>query len=213
MEAASLPVEATKPALRRQFLARRKNLKNVSARAARLQQHLTRFLEDLKQETPDVQVALYRALDGEASIDLAPLNDYYFPRLHGAGGKSTGGDAEMQFLRPDSPKDFTSNRMKILEPIASRSQPLSPDHPAAVCCPAVAVDRQGTRLGWGRGYYDRFFARHPEALRIGVAFQIQISTDPLPADGWDQPLDWIVTEEMILRTSNRSSSLWKSPGS
>jgi 5-formyltetrahydrofolate cyclo-ligase len=68
----------------------------------------------------------------------------------------------------------------------------------------VAADQFGTRLGLGKGYYDRFFAQFPQALRVAVIFQIQFSKDPLPVDSWDQPLDWIVTESMILRTSTRS---------
>jgi 5-formyltetrahydrofolate cyclo-ligase len=60
----------------------------------------------------------------------------------------------------------------------------------------------------GKSYYDRFFARHARCLRIGVVYHVQVSTDPLPADSWDQPLDWIVTEKMILRTSKRSLSEW-----
>jgi 5-formyltetrahydrofolate cyclo-ligase len=55
----------------------------------------------------------------------------------------------------------------------------------------------------GKGYYDQFFSSYPQAIRVAVVFQIQFSKLPLPVDSWDQPLDWIVTESMILRTSTR----------
>jgi 5-formyltetrahydrofolate cyclo-ligase len=62
------------------------------------------------------------------------------------------------------------------------------------------------RLGLGKGYYDRFFAHHPDVLRVGVVFHVQVSSHPLPADSWDQAMDWIVSEKMILRVNARNQS-------
>jgi 5-formyltetrahydrofolate cyclo-ligase len=53
------------------------------------------------------------------------------------------------------------------------------------------------RLGQGGGYYDRAFARYPDALRIGLAWSVQ-EHDALPADPWDLPLHIILTEVELI---------------
>src|SRR3546814_11947759 len=45
--------------------------------------------------------------------------------------------------------------------------------PALVFCPLVGFDRRGGRLGQGGGHYDRYFAAHPDILRIGVGWSVQ----------------------------------------
>ncbi|HEY0315853.1 MAG TPA: 5-formyltetrahydrofolate cyclo-ligase [Sphingomonas sp.] len=66
--------------------------------------------------------------------------------------------------------------------------------PAVVLAPLVGFDRRGRRLGQGGGYYDRWFAAHPGAMRIGVAWSVQ-EVEALAAEPWDMPLHAIVTEK------------------
>ena len=65
--------------------------------------------------------------------------------------------------------------------------------------PCSGFNQQGYRLGMGGGFYDRALEHcEPHApLRIGVAFATQqASFEP---DPWDQPFDWIVTEDGFIR--------------
>ena len=72
--------------------------------------------------------------------------------------------------------------------------------PEIVIVPLVAFDRNGGRLGYGGGYYDRTLERL-RALRpllaIGFAYAAQ-EMDALPVEAVDQPLDLIVTEAEII---------------
>ncbi len=70
--------------------------------------------------------------------------------------------------------------------------------------PALAVDREGYRLGYGGGYYDRYFASHPHLLRIGIVYFGQL-TERLPREETDVPLDGVFTERGILCFSKRGS--------
>ncbi|MGZ3722588.1 MAG: 5-formyltetrahydrofolate cyclo-ligase [Bdellovibrionales bacterium] len=160
-----------------------------------LNENLKRFLRDFD----DAQVCLYQARPDEAPCLLSPTEKFFYPVMNGE---------DLEFRRPHTAKAFRSSKQSILEPIAQESEAMDPAKPTVVCCPAVAIDGQGVRLGLGKGYYDRFFARHAHVLRVGVVFHVQFSTDPLPAESWDQQLDWIVSERMILRTSTRSSQSW-----
>ena len=157
-----------------------------------LETHIQRLIRDLAE--PGLQVCLYRPMADEPQFALTPEREFFYPRLEGD---------ELRFFRPHGP--FVSNKFGIAEPDPTHSQELDRKKPTLVFCPAVAVDSKGSRLGMGKGYYDRYFSSHPSAIRAAVVYQIQVSLLPLHADSWDQPVDWIVTETMILRTLRRSN--------
>lgn len=66
--------------------------------------------------------------------------------------------------------------------------------------PGVAFDRQGRRLGRGKGFYDRLLAGSP-GKKIGVFYECQQMAE-VPAETHDCPLDAIVTEARIYRRLN-----------
>jgi 5-formyltetrahydrofolate cyclo-ligase len=73
-------------------------------------------------------------------------------------------------------------------------QPLldSPEvFPDLVLVPLVAIDNHGTRLGQGKGHYDRVLGKLREhgALLIGIGWQVQKLDETIPAEPWDVPLD------------------------
>lgn len=73
--------------------------------------------------------------------------------------------------------------------------------PDIVVAPLVAFTRDGGRLGYGGGYYDRTLAALREdgaVLAVGYAFAAQ-EVDALPLEPLDQRLDWIVTEREAIR--------------
>jgi 5-formyltetrahydrofolate cyclo-ligase len=80
----------------------------------------------------------------------------------------------------------------VLQPSA-KEEALAPD---VVLVPLVAADRRGTRIGHGKGHYDRALAHLREGgsvFTIGLAWESQLLADPIPADPWDVPLDAIAT--------------------
>lgn len=159
-----------------------------------IQENLKRWKRDLAAQM--VQVCAYRAVSPEVDPCVQPLTELFFPRIE---GKS------IAFYRPLKADAFVANKFGILEPVPEASEPLNLQSPCISLCPAVAVDSLGRRIGNGAGHYDRFFQSNPQAIRVGVVFHVQVSQNPLPLEGWDQPLDWIITEKMILRVSRRSS--------
>jgi len=80
----------------------------------------------------------------------------------------------------------------VLQPPA-QAEALAPD---VVIVPLVLADRRGTRIGHGKGHYDRALAHlraaHP-VLTIGIGWESQVVDDPIPADSWDMKLDAIAT--------------------
>jgi 5-formyltetrahydrofolate cyclo-ligase len=88
--------------------------------------------------------------------------------------------------------------------------PLGTSHPRAdalvvtprvLLVPLLAFDEDGFRLGQGGGYYDRTLAamrRHGPVEAVGVGFSVQKATH-VPRDERDEPLDWVLTEEALVR--------------
>ena len=65
-----------------------------------------------------------------------------------------------------------------------------------ILTPGVAFDKNGGRLGYGKGFYDRLFAAHPTWVRFGIAYERQI-TEELFLEEQDQRLQYLVTEQEI----------------
>lgn len=75
-----------------------------------------------------------------------------------------------------------------------------------VILPGLLFDRNGNRLGYGGGYYDRFLAgKAPQALRLGLAFSCQLVFS-IPAQNHDMRLDLLVTEKEVLRWARRATN-------
>ncbi len=67
-----------------------------------------------------------------------------------------------------------------------------------VLVPLLAVDSKGNRLGYGKGYYDRFFKRlNSQAFKLGVAFEFQV-LNHVPATESDVRLDAVMTESGMI---------------
>ena len=62
-----------------------------------------------------------------------------------------------------------------------------------ILVPGIAFDCKGYRLGYGKGFYDRFLAECSHAIPIGLAYQVQIVEDTFP-QAWDVPVQHIFTE-------------------
>lgn len=77
--------------------------------------------------------------------------------------------------------------------------------PDLLLVPLLAFDRAGYRLGWGGGFYDRTLAELRSSgtpvVAVGVGYSAQ-EVDAVPRDHYDARLDWVVTEEDIIRIAS-----------
>ena len=108
-------------------------------------------------------------------------------------------------LIKDWEHDLTSGSYGILEPCPSRVEEYSipPGLLDVIIVPGSVFDRHCGRYGYGGGYYDRFLERNaPLALRIGLAFQLQL-LESVPLAPYDQRMDLIVTETEIIECERR----------
>ena len=68
-----------------------------------------------------------------------------------------------------------------------------------IITPGVAFDKNKNRVGFGRGYYDRFFLKYPNAKKIAIAFEEQIIDEGIETDKYDKKVDILITENNIIK--------------
>ena len=88
-----------------------------------------------------------------------------------------------------------SNKFGLLEPIKTK-----PKSPNVILVPILAFDSNKYRLGYGKGFYDRYLKKYlntfKNILTVGVAFSFQ-KHHKLPIDKHDIKLNYILTEKGI----------------
>ena len=95
---------------------------------------------------------------------------------------------------PDDPAQLRRGRFGILEPYGTQVV-IPPEEIGYIIVPGVAFDPRGGRLGFGKGYYDRFLSRLPATTyRCGLAFGIQV-VPCVPQTSHDICMHGIVTEQ------------------
>lgn len=86
----------------------------------------------------------------------------------------------------------------VPEPTPEYLRPFSRENLDLILVPGVAFDKQGFRLGYGAGYYDRFFNELTHKVTsIGLAFELQIVQE-VPVEPTDWPVDFVITEKRLI---------------
>ncbi len=107
---------------------------------------------------------------------------------------------QMVFRHVERIEALQEGAFGILEPC-----PTGTDHQAdeadLIIVPGVAFDLTGHRIGYGKGFYDRFL-QHPEcnAHLVGLCHDFQLTEGRIPADVHDIPMEIVVTDKRIVRT-------------
>jgi 5-formyltetrahydrofolate cyclo-ligase len=107
-------------------------------------------------------------------------------------------DSSMRFFAINSVDSLTYGEYKgILEPKEDPSTELTDFNNCLCVVPALSFDKQGYRLGWGGGYYDRFLSANPSVHTVGLTYSACMA-ETLPKDGYDISVDLVVTENNII---------------
>ncbi len=136
-------------------------------------------------------IAVYLASDDE--IDLSDfIGTMLGRRVAVVSPRWNGETYELAKIKSLSEEDLRRGPMNILEP--AEDDVVEPKDVAAWIIPGLAFTRDGKRLGYGGGWYDRLLSSaRSDSLKIGVAHGFQLVED-LPTEPHDILLDRIVTD-------------------
>jgi 5-formyltetrahydrofolate cyclo-ligase len=145
--------------------------------------------------TPGAVVAGYWPVRTE--LDPRPLMTWLRGRGHPLALPVVAGRGRPLVFRPWRPgEELVPGELGIDTPPAAAGK----CEPEILLVPLLAFDSSGHRLGHGAGYYDITIAAYrARVLAVGLAYAGQ-EVDAVPREPHDERLDWVVTEEMALRT-------------
>lgn len=96
---------------------------------------------------------------------------------------------EMRFIYMDDLSKVEKGYANIPEPIAD--EPVADDKTALVLMPGMAFTKDGKRMGYGGGFYDKFLAAEPNHPTVALCYDFQMVED-LPTEDYDIPVDCVL---------------------
>lgn len=193
--------------IRQDFLQKRNQLTAVKVQhlSQKICDHLIRMEIFQQAET----VCFYYPLGNEVNLLTAAEEalrmgkQVTFPR--------TEGD-QIRFYPVGNLSDFREGRFHVMEPIGTEPLDVGAfdlQAPLLILVPGVVFDRNRNRMGYGKGFYDRYLAEltamtrgkasngnGTQIIRLGIAYECQI-TEMIPTEATDIPMDYILTENGI----------------
>ena len=145
-------------------------------------------------------VMLYHTIRGE--VESAGLEEALMRAGKTVAFPVCEDNGEMTAWVPSDPGAWKKSCFGMPEPDAERSTPVAMEQIDLVICPCTAFDAKCNRMGRGSGCYDKFLEKCPEAVTVGVAFELQ-RVDSLPVKKWDLPMDMVVTETAVYRKKRK----------
>lgn len=179
----------TKEQIRQTIRAERENISVIQAAelSARISERVLALPEYRRAKT----VLGYASLMGEVRTEalnariLADGKHLLLPRVLEGG--------RMEAVEVFSLRDLKPGRMRI--PQVETGLPVDPVRIDLALVPGIAFDRNGWRIGFGGGYYDRFLPA-TQALRAALLFSMQLVDDACP-DVHDCRMDLLITEDTV----------------
>ena len=96
---------------------------------------------------------------------------------------------EMRFIYMDDLSKVEKGYANIPEPIAD--DPVADDKTALVLMPGMAFTKDGKRMGYGGGFYDKFLASEPSHSTVALCYAFQM-VESLPTEEYDIPVDCVL---------------------
>ena len=104
----------------------------------------------------------------------------------------TDKDGNMSFYYINSFDDLITGSFGIREPDITKCKIAVPDDNTLIIVPGLSFDRFGYRLGYGKGYYDKFLSKH-KIKTIGLCYK-ECLVEKIDTDKFDYKIDEVITD-------------------
>ena len=187
----------------RSIYVRKRNLLSVRETAALSGDIAARFfgtvdLSEVKRLHTFIRIRKFNEID-TSLIYYKIWRDH--PLIHTFAPRINGSTREIESLEFDSQTDLIESRWGIREP--KGSELVSPDEIDLVIVPLLCFDKRGHRVGYGKGFYDRFLRKcRPDCLKAGLSFFPPINVIDDIGES-DVPLDLCITPRRLYNFVNQ----------
>lgn len=178
-----MSISDEKRALRKSLIQRRREIPQEVKAAAdeRVFTQLLPFLEECS--------SVFTYVSTEIEVDTRRLLSWCFS--HGKpAAVPVSGDTELTFYPVRSFSELAAGRFGIMEPL-NKDNPAVPDEQSLCIIPALLCDRNGYRLGYGRGYYDRYLSEFP-GKKVIICYADFVGA--VPTEPHDRCADAVITD-------------------
>lgn len=136
-------------------------------------------------------ICLYISANNE--VDTTPIIEHaLYSGKQVAAPRVLGRD--MEFIAFSHMSELASGAFGILEPVGEQ---VVSTRDALLIMPGVAFDEQCNRIGYGGGFYDRYLSSHEAAVKIALAYELQVVRQ-LDAEVFDVKPDIVITEKRMI---------------
>ncbi len=190
-----MDIDQKKAELREQLLNRREAIPQKEYQ--RTSSAIVRRLQELPEYVEAETIHCYVSMNSRREVDTRGLIKEMLSQDKSVAVPVTNfDDGTLTHIHLTSFELLEKNKWGVLEP-ASGDQ-FAAEEMELVIVPMVGGDRQGNRLGYGKGFYDRFLS-NVSCPKIGLLFERNV-VEEIPVDKHDIPLDKIITEQGIIHS-------------
>ena len=138
----------------------------------------------------------YIPIEKNREVDTIPLVKKWIKQEQKlAVPKSDFTTLEMEHILLTDLDQLVEQKMGILEPV--RGETAHPRDFDLIIVPMVGADVKRNRLGYGKGFYDRFLAK-TNGQKVGLCYESCLSGEPITTDIHDVKMDVIITEDRVI---------------
>ena len=94
---------------------------------------------------------------------------------------------KMIFIEINDDTEYSKSPFGVMEPVGKEIDDID-----LIICPGVAFDKSNNRLGYGRGYYDKYLSKH-NIYKIGICYHEQL-IDKIEVEEHDIKMDLVITD-------------------
>lgn len=170
-----------KEELRKKYLKIRKEIENKEIRDSGIFQRIT----ELPEYKESKLILTYVSLEDE--VDTIKLIEYSLQRGKQVAVPKCEGSS-INFYYINSIEELKEGCFKVKEPQNS-NRVINFDNSICII-PGVSFDKQKNRIGYGKGYYDRFFQKY-EGVKIGLTYN-ECICDKLDVNEYDKKVDQVI---------------------
>jgi 5-formyltetrahydrofolate cyclo-ligase len=191
LKSGSFNIKLEKDSIRNSVANRRSALSDVEVKQKSLL--ISDNLYSLEVFKLSNSIALYSSIPNEVITEsifkeaIQTEKEVYFPRVNGSS---------LDFHRIHDLEQLKIGKFGVLEPQAHLFKADIKQIDLFVI-PALAFDKSGSRLGYGKGYYDRALSNISQSKKVGLSYSFQV-LDSVPIDKDDRKVGIIVTEQGIV---------------
>lgn len=185
-----------KKTLRKKFISERNNLENDYRNSST--NKIFTILEEQDFFKSSEKIFIYAGFGSEISTEIfikkwINKKQIFVPKIE---------NGKMNLIQLNSWDELTPGHFGVLEPTSSDYYEGKID---LVITPSIVFDKNGYRLGYGKGYYDKYFSSREYGISVGLSYH-KLLQDNVPKEDHDKKVDVIITEEKTFIINEKYNS-------